>query len=718
MSNKKTNFLIGSINKEKNGLIELQYDCYGESNNHSVAKAGRTFVDHEERISVKSEYTRQDYDWFRQNSNLTPQEVINHCQRAYENFGIIRNIVDTMSEFSTQGVRIVHKNQKTQKFCEEWWRRVNGSLVSERFVNMLVRLGNVPINIAYAKIKLPVEKEMTNSTVDIVHRKNQLNKIALRPIEYEDKEIPFGYTFIHPNDIIQLGGDLSLFLGKPYYAMKIPTAVKSKLGNSYLGIDNTEVRQQYEKRAKELSKYLDKNANVVNLDQDRFDIYFYKKDDWQMWATPVISSVLKDLAMLEKLKLADLSALDGAISNIRHWTVGIVDPANIQNSILPTREGINKIKNILSNSLGGGTMDLVTGPEVKFQESKSEVYKFLGSEKYQTTLDAIYDGMNIPIPLRSGSSAKNSTNNYVSLKTFIERLQYLRNQLIDFWTKQLLILQKSMNWDDPPQIIFDEMVLSDEVAEKGLILQLVDRNIISIDAVREYFGYIPDIESTRVKTDMSAHDKGSQPPKASPYHNPHVTEDYKKILLQSGDITPGEAGMQLSQKKEGEKTRIDKQQEHATQLEKYKPKVPGGRPSNVTENKKRKKKPNFRPRTKGYESLLMWTDKAASTINKILTPALLASYSKNNLRQLTTAEFDTVEKIKFQTLCAIEPYSKVTQELVYALLQTNMTEDNDITSSLKDLLLNFTMENGISPNTDEMRQLQVLSYVRAKTDSE
>lgn len=75
------------------------------------------------------------------------------------------------------------------------------------------------------------------------------------------------------------------------------------------------------------------------------------------------------------MKLADMSALDGAISNIRLWKLGDLD-----NKILPTKTSINKLRNILASNVGGGTMDLVWGPELDFKESATEVHKFLGAE--------------------------------------------------------------------------------------------------------------------------------------------------------------------------------------------------------------------------------------------------------------------------------------------------------------------------------------------------
>ena len=84
------------------------------------------------------------------------------------------------------------------------------------------------------------------------------------------------------------------------------------------------------------------------------------------------------------MKLADISALDGAISNIRLWSLGDLD-----NKILPTKAAINKLRNILASNVGGGTMDLVWGPELKFTESSTQVFRFLGKESMSLYLPNI-----------------------------------------------------------------------------------------------------------------------------------------------------------------------------------------------------------------------------------------------------------------------------------------------------------------------------------------
>ena len=92
-----------------------------------------------------------------------------------------------------------------------------------------------------------------------------------------------------------------------------------------------------------VKRSIERGEREVPLDPERVSVFYYKKDDWSRWANPMIYAILDDIIMLEKMRLADLSALDGAISNIRLWTLG-----NLDHKILPNRAAINKLRDILA----------------------------------------------------------------------------------------------------------------------------------------------------------------------------------------------------------------------------------------------------------------------------------------------------------------------------------------------------------------------------------
>ncbi len=696
---------------------------YLESNEY-VAKAGyhpgRRFDNYEGNISVKSDFNRSDYELFRTPTlNMDPVDLMRISQKAYEKVGMVRNIMDMMAEFTSQGVRVEHPHPKKQRFLQEWFEYVQGPTISERLPHMLYRLGVAPIQTAFGTISLPNENKMSAS-------QGQLGDVEYEAVKVERRQIPLKYTFIAPWNIEIIGGDLSLFIGKPFYALRIPSTIVGALSQANKVADK-KLKQAVQETLNKLNPITNRSGTYIYLDPAKFDIYFYKKDDWQVWPVPMIGAILDDLMLLEKMKLADASSLDGAISNIRHWKVGILDPTNPTNSIIPTKAGINKIRSILSMSVGGGTMDLVTGPEVEFKESNTQVHKFLGTEKYESTLNAIYDGLGIPPPLRSSTSA-NATNNYISLKTLVERFQYGRSILTAFWTKQLEIVQKALGHKIPGKIVYDNTILSDEANEKKLLLELLDRDMIDPDSVQRYFGFIPSLVKPRLMKAHRERENEQLPPKAGPFHTAQQDFEFKKGLLQAGDVAPSEIGVNLKPRKDGEEPRIDKlgKQKLAekkvggsskTKLKSKSKSGSKGRPRNVTETKKRKKKPNFRPQTgRGYHDLLLWSTSAYNYVSDNLSSIILTNFGKKNFRQLTTAEFQEAELFKFAVFAQLEPMSELTSTKIYAALQTDRKYISDIINKYEILKSNYITTNNREPTTEENRQLYILAYVEAKLE--
>ncbi|NBP00510.1 MAG: hypothetical protein EBU90_10380 [Proteobacteria bacterium] len=594
--------------------------------NKSYGSHYRNFIDIEPNRSVKPGFTRNDYYAFRPEEAVPNEQrrIIKMCMDAYDKVGIIRNIIDLMGDFGSQGIQIVHRDKSVEKFYQQWFKSVNGKERSERFLNNLYKCGNVIIYRSYAKVTPQLNNYMKSIASDI--------KVEVP--NAEKNLIPWRYNFFNPLTVSMKDGNLSLFMGLKNFSIKADNFFdKFQSGNIPSHV--------LESLPKNVKQSLLNGERDIPLDPERLGVFYYKKDDWRQWANPMIYAILDDIIMLEKMRLADLSALDGAISNIRLWTLG-----NLEYKILPNKAAINKLRDILASNVGGGTMELVWGPELSFTESSSEVYKFLGSEKYTSVLNSIYAGLGVP-PTLTGMATNGGgfTNNFISLKTLVERLQYGRDQLTGFWEKEIEIIRKAMGFRHKAHIQFDQMTLSDEAAEKNLLIQLADRDIISHETLIERFKEIPDIEKIRLKREMEKRDTVG-PPKASPFHN-------------------------ANQKFELEK--INKQAKVAKQNAPKSPNVPNpnGRPllkQDTNVRKKRVDKPKSKP---GVAELLVWSENAMSAIATLVVEPYLHSLNKSNLRQLTKNEVKQLENIKLDIFTNLNLLSSVSNEDIVSILKSN-----------------------------------------------
>lgn len=699
-------FSLGSNQAENQKLIEKHADVYGDLQlmSRSTANTSRTFVGHDPNFSVKSDYTRDDYERFRTSERVPTQskEIMNICNKAYKRVGIVRNVIDLMGDFATKGIRLQHTNPSIQKFFNQWFKKVNGKERSERFLNNLYRLGNVVVNRSNGKLTKKVIEVMKKSEGAI----NSVSDIDLIDESvYKNKILPLKYTFINPISIEEKNPALASFTGKKTLCIRL----NSNLKNEIVKIKNQTL--ELYSIPKFVRDAISRGEDLIELEKDKMSVYHYKKDDWEDWADPITYSILDNLLTLEKMNLADLSALDGAISNIRLWTLGIFDGPN--NSIMPTKAGIAKLRNILANNVGGGTIDLVYGPELKFTESNTNVHQFLGSEKYTVTFDLIYDGLGIPSALRSGGSNTSSSTGHIALKTLIERLQYGRDVLTTFWEQEVGIVCKAMGFKEYPHIAYDQMVLSDEAAEKQLFLNLVDRDIVSNSTLLEKFDIAPHIESARVNSESRKRGK-SRPLKASPFHNAQLDHDFKKIILQNGGIAPSELGIKLEERKKGEKSAMELEAKYSKKVEKTNLGTDGaGRPKNVTETNKRKPKPsgktNLKAGSASFVDIFLWANSAQKEISDIVVPKALINYGKKNVRSLSKEQFDELEQIKAGILFSISPYDDINEELVYNSLTNNKSTVEDI-KSIQVLSNRFALNNNRMPNTEELREITSSAY--------
>jgi hypothetical protein len=663
----KTNGSLSTWNENDQNSKALAFKNFSEASESyaGVSKAyHRDFLNIEPNRSVKPGFTRNDYYAFRPEEQIPTRSksIIKMCMEAYDKVGIVRNIIDLMGDFGCQGINIVHENKSVEKFYQQWFKKVDGKERSERFLNNLYRTGNVFVYKSHANISEDIVTYIKSLAQDIVVEIPTIKKNV----------IPWRYNFFNPMTIDMKDGVVSLFLGKQNYQL----SSDSFFDNFKDGTIPVKVLETLPTNIKNSIK---SNNRKIDLDPEKLSVFYYKKDDWQQWANPLVYAILDDIVMLEKMKLADLAALDGAISNIRLWTLG-----SFEHKVLPTKEGVNKLRNILASNTGGGCMELVYGPELKFTESNSQVYKFLGAEKYQNVLNSIFAGLGVP-PTLTGMSGQGGgfTNNFISLKTLVERLQYGRDQLTKFWEKELEDIRKSMGFRKSAHVIYDQMSLSDESSEKNLLIQLADRDIISHETVLERFKEVPNVEKVRLQREAKSREDEKLPPKASPFHNANQQIDMEKIEKQ-GEINKD---IQESKPETGLKSSPAAKKDN-------------GRPPNKLDEGPRKKRVDTPKSTPGVAELFMWVTSAFDHTS-ILIDGYLSNKGKANMRQLTKAEAQEFEQLRLATLLNLTPMCDLNDGSIYKAISEKF---KPIPSELKEIK--------VSANSIEnYRKLVIANYV-------
>lgn len=655
---------INAINKatdKYNGIAKASYGNY-------------TFQNLTPNISSRPEFTRDGYEYFRPNESIprTYKEIIAACDNMYKGFTLVRNIIDLMSDFACQGITLVHPNKRHERFYNTWFKKVRGFDRSERFLNYLYRHAMVVIESRVGKIPLKQQKQFMAIAQDV--------KLEERDIE--SLEIPLQYIFHNPAFVERKDNTN-------------PDKIQYEIVSGLIGVNGV---VNFE------------NSNIQrDLPIDKTFVYYFKKDDWEVKPLPFLFPLIQHAIMLNKLSLADSAALDGAMSAIRIFKLG-----DLEYNLAPTDVAVSKLSEILQSNVGGGTLDLIWGPDIQLIESKTDVHHFLGEAKYTPHLEQMYIGLGIP-PTLAGRGGSGTTNNYISLKTLTKRLQYGRQLLIEFWQEQIKWVQKAMGFAKPAKIEFDFLDLGDEQMEKTLLIQLADRNLISDEKLQKVFGYDDMMERSRLNRENRERKSGRRVVKPHPFPDtPEVAN--KKIALQSGFLTPDQAGIKKMPGTEGQKTphqekmEIDKQK--AAKMKENKGKQTRGRPANSKDKKKRTR--TFRPQVKA--ALEIWAKDAQNKINDITKGEFLKLVGKSNFRQLNKNEAEEYEQVIFGVLNNIDPFSTIDKDVIIGALDSPMSKNNfDVYNKY---ISDVKTELSRDLTLEETRQIQLIVYSNTFEDED
>ena len=613
-----------------------------EESLHSSANIQRDFRGLTTSIDGRPGLRGGDFDWFRpgQAAPVKPKDIIAFARYAYRRIGLIHNAIDLMGDFAAQGIRLVHPNKRIERFHNDWFQQVQGTRVSERLGHLLFREANVPIRHYTAKInkKKRLDMQKAVGAADI--------RFDMDDPYFARNEIPWRYSFIDPILVEPIGGSLGNLSSKKLLALKVPLALKNDIRKLQQSPDPA-AKEVLSKISPDILKAVETNSDIV-LPPDKTNIFYYKKDDWQVWADPMTYSAFEPLNLYQRLQLTDKAALDGAMNKIRVWKIG-----SLEHKLAPTPTASSTLADMLGANVGGGTIDIVWGPDIELIETSSDIQSYLGEEKYRPTLMAIYASLGIPPTLTGTFGANGTTNNFIALKTLVERLNYVRGIIIEFWNEQLRIIQKAMGFRKPATVEFDIMYLEDPASMMTLLLNMADRNIISDEFVQRNVKANPEIENRRIQNETKARESKNME-KVSPYHEVDKQQALKKIALQTGVSSPSEVGLDLDKKKSGEKSLMEMKESQMkiskTQNGPPSNKAPGspGRPKNSNDTTTRKPK-TFTPKTKAAAEL--WAKQAQEKISEILNPVMLKNFAKSSLRNLNAQEFSELEQVKFEVLC-------------------------------------------------------------------
>lgn len=495
-----------STNPDKNKNLEQHDKAMAEIKDHQMAFGG-FYSNVEDGISVRPPFTRKAWERFRPNERIPHKddEVMTACREAYESVGLIRSVVDLMTEIAVEGLELVSDNESIENFFHQWSAKVNLKERAERFANYFVVEGNVAVGRKFESIDTPTVRRMKRDSANAADNKSK---------------IPLDYVFYDPQTLQLIGGEAAIFSGTKRWAIKISSTHIAQF-KSLAKKEGEKVLEGLPKEVK--AKVLSAKTGtdlIIPVAPDEIYIAHYKKKDSAVWAKSFIYSILHDVIYNEKLRMAKISALDSWYNSVRLWRLG-----DHKEEILPDIGSIVRLSNVLENH-SGGTLDIIWDSMLQYDQYFPPIEKL---ENFTENYESMLLGLGVHKSLIGGTTGSSGSNDsFMGLRNLMKRIDAIRRAITDWIQSEVDIVCEELSFSIKPKIKFSVDNLFDQPSYFKLLTELNDRNVISNQTIVEKIGEMWDIEKSRVSNEEKERKEGSISNKYSPFIQTEIPEQNHK----------------------------------------------------------------------------------------------------------------------------------------------------------------------------------------------
>ncbi len=383
-------------------------------------------------------------------SIVSVREAVILCQKAYAGVGVFRNSIDVMTEFSSADIYLTKGNKQSKEFIHKWLQKINIESLAEQFFREYYRSGNVFVYKFEGKFTPEDLKKMRKLYSDAASK----------------LKIPVKYTILNPADISM---NAATSISKGLYK-KVLSAYELLKIQTQSTPEDTDVYNSLSLKDKKAIKSGGWSVDGLSIDLDvkRLTTAFYKKQDYEPFATPFGWCVLGDI----NFKL-ELKKIDQAISRVVQQVVLLVTMG-----AEPDKGGMNKkamtaMRTMMENETVGRTIVSDYTTEMKFVIP--EIGDILNPKKYEIVNRDIQEGLQNII----FSQGEKFANQNIKVKVFLERLKEGRKIFInEFLQKEIKKVSKEMGFKSIPQANFQETDLKDDAQINRVYLRLLELGIL------------------------------------------------------------------------------------------------------------------------------------------------------------------------------------------------------------------------------------------------
>lgn len=396
-------------------------------------------------------------------------EVALLCQKAYARVALFRNTIDMMTEFSNAKIYLTGGSAQSRDFINKWMERIKLSSFSEQFFREYYRSGNV---FTYKFVG-------SFSDDDLKKLRKKYTSVS------RTAKVPLRYTVLNPCDIaMYAASSMDKGLYKKVLSGYEILKLKQKLTEEDVDVYNSlpkKVRDSIDN-----DSWTD-DGIYLDLDPKRLSAVFYKKQDYEAFATPFGYPVLSDID--HKL---EMKKMDRAVFRTVQQVVLLVTMGNEPEKHGLKPKAMAAMRTLLENETVGRT--IVSDYTTKMEFIIPEVGDILNPDKYKIVNEDIKEGLQ---NVMFGGEEKFS-NQQTKVQVFLERLSEGRRVFVDdFLIPEIKRVCEQMGIKNPPKPKFQEIDLKDEVEMKRVITRLLELGVLTPEQAFEVMetGVFPTTES-------------------------------------------------------------------------------------------------------------------------------------------------------------------------------------------------------------------------------
>lgn len=370
-----------------------------------------------------------------------PHKKIQLAVELYHKEPIIGTVIDLMADFSASGFTNECDDKEIKKLFDKWAEEVKIAELLENIFLEYYRSGNVTIYRSEQSAKV------TKST-------KGRGKTSITEYSF-----PAGYTILNPMNVIVEG---SLLFNQEIIKLQLNEEL------SKLVKDTSTPQSVLNSLPSDFIKAIRSGGTYVTLDPEYVTRITRKRQPYERYATPYVERVFEPILYKQKLRMMDMSTIEGLINQLVTVTVGDKDfPA--------TDDDLKAIAELFQTPNKAYTVFWNHTLKVTFH--KPEGIDTLTDDKYKQVNDDILAGLGVSRVLLDGQGANFSTA-WVSILSLIERLENARAKVNAWLVGEYKHIAEKNNLKTYPKPRFNRMNLREDTYIRDVLLAMYDRGLI------------------------------------------------------------------------------------------------------------------------------------------------------------------------------------------------------------------------------------------------